>query len=247
MKKSNLILLITLGLILISMFAVTLWFRISMFSEVMAGDQNLITRELQLESFERIEVSGNYNVYFSLDKISSMKITADSNVIHLVNTEVKDGKLSISSRERFLSKKLRIDIVNPYLSEISLSMGAQFFAENFLELPLLNIFNHSGSELKLEGNINTLKVSSNSGSTTELKGQAVQVDIQTSSGSNVKAQELSAQVANLQASSGSSIQIHVEKEMTVGASSGSTIQYLGEPIILGINLSSGANLKRIEK
>ena len=90
----------------------------------------------------------------------------------------------------------------------------------------------------------TLKLDVSAGADVTLSGSLKKADINCSSGAWVNAGNLITDVADIEASSGGDVEIHVNEELSVSASSGSDVIYTGNPRMKQINISSGADLEQ---
>ena len=240
MKTSNKILLVVLILILALGIISSIWLRVTVFAEAVEGDGNVQQQERRLEDFHKIDVAGSFKVYFTQDSIQRIMVTADSNLMDYIQTDVVNGELKVSPRSRIRSRNLQLDISAMELTHFKASGGAHVFGTNLITGPELNLRGSAGSSFEMETLVERLMVRLSSGSDAMLAGQADSATFQASSGSQVNAFDLVAQTVKVTASSGSNLNVNAQKELSVKASSGSDIQYMGAPFVNELNLSSGA-------
>lgn len=243
MKKSNLILLITLALVMSMILLGAIIVRVKFIGPGIEGDGNIVTQQRTLESFDKIRVSDHFTVVFTQDNIQSVIVSADANLIDLVLTRVDNDVLIIESIERLRSRKeLKLEISNNDLTEVITSRSAKFITQNQLNLSSLKLTGNAGSFMDIDGIIESLRVSQNAGSRLFLKGEGTELDVEANAGAQVKAIGFEANKANVTANAGSQVEVNA-KELSIHATSGSNVTYLGTPIISNINLNSGATAK----
>lgn len=78
----------------------------------------------------------------------------------------------------------------------------------------------------------------------EIKGKVDYIEIKTSSGSDFNGYELISETCKADASSGSGIEITVNKELEAKASSGGDVHYKGNASATSISNSSGGRIKK---
>jgi len=77
-----------------------------------------------------------------------------------------------------------------------------------------------------------------------IKGRVQNIEIKTSSGSDFNGYGLVSETCNADASSGSDIEITVNKELDAEANSGGDIGYKGNAVITNVSNSSGGKIKK---
>lgn len=149
-------------------------------NETIKGSGDLITVELDLKSFERIQSSGSFDIKVTIGKEQKVLLTIDDNLIDNVRTRVKGKTLKIGSRGSFSSRRGgSFEITVPSLDRVSISGSGHvevfdLDAEEFE-------FHVSGSgDLEAEGRVEYLEISvSGSGEvdTRDLKAENVFVKV----------------------------------------------------------------------
>jgi len=102
----------------------------------------------------------------------------------------------------------------------------------------------SGSVLAGTINGKSISVEQNSGSEITVSGTAGKISIEVSSGAMFKGFDFAVDYCNAKASSGGSVKIAVQKELSAKANSGGGIRYKGTAVIKDIDISSGGIVKK---
>src|SRR5690606_20431166 len=100
------------------------------------------------------------------------------------------------------------------------------------------------SEMNVTVESDTISLETSSGSEQNIKGKALKLYATSSSGSSINANELLANDVSAQSTSGSSIEVHSILNIDGKASSGSSINYKGNPKIVNKEESSGGSVSR---
>ncbi|HSV88875.1 MAG TPA: head GIN domain-containing protein, partial [Bacteroidales bacterium] len=194
----------------------------------------------------KIRVYRNFKVFFTQDSIKSVVITADSNLIDQIETRVENYELIIENhKKRHQQKNIHVYVSGPYLQEISALAGAGFETVNQLNVPSLILTGNAGSQMEVNVIADTLRVTLNAGSGIKLRGKGGMFVVKANAGSRVDAIEFEAAKAVVTANAGSSTEVKAG-ELNITATSGSTVNYAGNPVLTNINLSSGASIQKIE-
>jgi hypothetical protein len=203
----------------------------------------------------------------------SFSAVSVSSGIELLLTQGNEVSLAVSASEPKYEEKLKTVIENNVLKIYYDNAGISWVNEKKRNLKaylsfktLEKIMASSGASVKASGKLNfnilELKLSSgalvvanlaakeisvkgDSGAETNLSGSTEKVDVNVSSGASFKGFDLKTSYCTAKASSGGTVKISVEKELSAKASSGGDIRYSGAGVIKEINVNSGGSVKKI--
>ena len=226
MKTSNKLLLGALVVIFIGITALLVSVKVFYNQNVMKGEGKIIRQERTVEQFSCIEVKDYATILITEGDSQHVAVETNTNLEKLVITETEGNCLNIyTDKPISRSFKPKIHIVIDSLRKITIS---------------------GGSDLETVTDISwgTLKLDVSAGADVTLSGSLKKADINCSSGAWVNAGNLITDVADIEASSGGDVEIHVNEELSVSASSGSDVIYTGNPRMKQINISSGADLEQ---
>jgi hypothetical protein len=197
-------------------------------------------------SFKSIEVSSAIELIVEqADKIE-IRVEADDNLQKSILTEVKDGRLIVSSESNLnVSNGTRKVIVKmPVIEELEASSASRIESRTPLKGSQIYLNASSASQINLNLEIDKVNCQSSSGSTVELNGLALKLDAQASSGSTINCFRLLANEVVASASSGSSIKVHPVLSLKAEASSGASIGYDVAPKTIQKTSNSGGSVEQ---
>ena len=145
MKTSNKILLAALILIMVFLTLSVALIRVNVFGNIITGDGDVRQENRTAETFDMIDVSGNFNVYYSQQSPARIMVTADNNLLEHILTEIINGELRIHTKERLDSDEMRIDVSSLDIRQIKTSAGANLYGQNTISSPVLSLLGSSGS------------------------------------------------------------------------------------------------------
>lgn len=199
----------------------------------------------RVTGFSAIEVSHGIDVYLTMGSREFLEVETPEDLLEHLVTEVKGGKLKIYFDRSFnWNNETKVYVQAKNIESIHTSGGSDLFGENKLETKELELKASGGSDIKLEIDTKNLEVNVSGGADIELSGQTVHLYANSSGGSDLKAFELVAQRADLEASGGSDIKVYVEEEIEAKASGGADIEYMGTPSLINSNSSSSGDIKK---
>lgn len=223
----------------------------SAFSQKQVDDANAVVRKVN--GFHGIKVSTGITVYLTQGSSEAVAVSAnDTEYRDRIRTEVVDGVLKIyfdnddwKVWKNFSNKKLRayVSVVN--LDQLDVSSGASIEIDGRIKTDKLSIDASSGATVKGTFDAGSLNVDQSSGSVVSVSGSVSGTcKVEGSSGSVFKGYDLTTDNCDAHTSSGAGIQITVNKELSVNASSGGYIHYKGNGLIRDVKTSSGGSVTR---
>nr|WP_299389292.1 head GIN domain-containing protein [Allomuricauda sp.] len=180
------------------------------------------------EEFTVISASEGLDVFVTQDKEFKIDVEADENIIDLIGTDIKDGKLRIHAIENIGRATKKVYVSLPEITGLKSSSGADLIAQTVIESEKIELDASSGSDLHVELIAAEVYADASSGADIKVSGQAEMLHADASSGADIRARELLTKKCNADASSGSGISVNVSESLTADASSGADISYTGE-------------------
>jgi hypothetical protein len=245
MKKSTMMLLSALGFTLLLILGLILYAKhyISQHSEEASG--NIITELRQVNDFNAINIEGAFQVSLKQDTFQRVSVQIDDNFQQYIVAEVSDSVLLIKSKNGFQTFGCRINIVCSDLKSIQLKAGASITSEGMIVSPSLDVTAEGGTITTLSCKTGVLNCIASAGSILTFEGSAVNANINLNAGVQLKAKHLTIDTCVIEANAGSLADIYVDSLLSVIASSGSSVNYGGEPRIASQQISSGASIQTL--
>ncbi len=193
---------------------------------VIAEDRREITEE-----FTVVSASEGLDVYVTQAKDFKITVEADENIIDLIGTDIRDGKLKIHAIENIGRATKKVYVSLPDISGLESSSGADLIGKSVIESDKISLNASSGSDLQVEISADEVDVSTSSGADIKISGEANLLHANASSGSDIKARDFKVQTCRADASSGADISVNVSESLIADASSGADISYTGEATV----------------
>ncbi|TVQ17273.1 MAG: DUF2807 domain-containing protein [Bacteroidetes bacterium] len=244
MKKSNLILLIALGIIIIISITGIFVLKSNLFATITFGEGNIVQSERDIPSFEKIKINGRYNVYFTQDSPRELIIFTEENLHEFIRTDVRNNELYISSSQPIRSNsEIRIELSNDFLTHVEVSASGKFFTTRAIALPLLHLTANAGSTMDVEGIFESLFALQNAGATLKLRGETDKLNLESNAGGSLDASQMRATSATARANAGASIIVNAA-ELDAEANAGGSVRYLGDPVFKSMRTSAGGSINK---
>lgn len=192
------------------------------------------------EEFTVVSASEGLDVYVTQADEFSIEVEADENIIDLIGTDIKNGKLRIHAIENIGRATKKVYVSMPNITGLESSSGADLIATNVIETDKIKLNSSSGADLKLEVKADEVSADASSGADIRLSGETNVLRVDASSGSDIKARDLLSKTCNADASSGADITVSVSESLVADASSGADIKYSGDANVQAKKSASGS-------
>jgi hypothetical protein len=168
------------------------------------------TEKRDLPTFTAIETTGAFDVKVDCQKPMSFEIEGDDNILPLIETEVRNGVLRVSSHKSFnTSEPISLRITVPSLTSVR-STGAGRFTITGLKNEDFEISSTGAAIVTAEGQSNTVKIRS------------------TGAG-KIDAQNLQARTAEVSVTGAASVEVYASDQLDVTVSGAGRVNYSGDP------------------
>lgn len=206
---------------------------------VIANDTRAIT-----ENFDRVSASEGLDVFITQADEFDISIEADENIIDLIQTDIKNGRLKIHAKENIGRATKKIFVSMPVIAGLSSSSGADLETKSIIKADDIKLDASSGSDLVVSLTASSVDASSSSGADIKISGETEDLIADASSGADIDARNLKTKNCDADASSGAGIRVDVSEKLVADASSGGDITYSGNAEVTKNKSVSGSVRKR---
>lgn len=203
------------------------------------GSGNVVTKEVSVQSFDQLSVSGVFSVSLSQGSKEEVKIEADDNLQAYFEVKNEGSKLTVSMKKDVnisTKKKMKVYITFKKLKGMELKTVGDVSSDKILSFDDLKIDNKSVGAVDLKLSAATVDINNKSVGDVKLSGKADNVTIKNKSVGSLKAAEFAVQKMDIDNDGVGSAEVNAEKEIKVKDS------FLGK-----VTNKGAATIKRIEK
>ncbi len=209
------------------------------------GDGNIASEERNVESFSKIDISGEFEIMLNQGKTEKVEIEADENLLELISTETKNETLIIKTTEDIGStKSLKIYITVVNLEDIDVSGAVTLKTKGKLVVDELGIDVSGAADINIDIETETLSMDMSGASETSLKGEADHFDIELSGASELEADKLKTKHTKIDISGAGAATVYAKKTLAVEISGAGSVKYKGKPKITK-DISGAGSIKKL--
>jgi hypothetical protein len=209
------------------------------------GSGNVKEESRNVGDFSSVSVEQGVSATISVGSKRSVTVSADDNLVPLVRTEVKNGRLSIGLSQGPItsSRAIRVNVTTPELKAVAASGGSAVTVEGT-----------TGSTFEAEGSggavltvnkakADQIKVSASGGGRITLSGAAKELKVHMSGGAGIKAMDVPATSVSISGSGGAHAEVAASESLEADLSGGAKVRVKGNPTKRSINRSGGAEVR----
>ena len=220
-------------------------------SQQVINDAN--AQERTVGSFHAIEVATGIQLTLTQGNSEEVAVSATSGEFRdKIVTKVDNGVLKIYYEDKLSSmntkrqrKDLKAYVSCKTLDRLEANTGGTVDIIGTLKAGSLTMHANTGGTITGMITSSSLKVDQNTGSVITLSGNTENLDVEGSTGSRFKGVELTTAVCNAQVSTGASVTITAQKELSVKASTGGDVKYKGDASLKDIKKGTGGSVTKI--
>jgi len=200
--------------------------------------------EKELDTFNKIIVSGNFNVQIIESEQEKIVVKVENYDIKNISAEAKEGVLNLKHKPVLNTKfKIYVFIYYKELNDIVLHAGSLVHNSKELNSDTLNIKVSSGSETDLIVKTEKLDLNSSIAGTLKIKGSAESLNLKANSGGIIHASSLKVDSADVKISNGSVVHLDVHKFLKAKILSKAYLDSKGDPEKKEIETRFGGSYK----
>ena len=182
------------------------------------GSGNMITRDVNVQSFDELNISGVFSVLLTQGGKEAVKIEADDNLQELFEIKNEGSRLNISMKKdvNFSSKKkMKVYVTFKNLKSLDLKTVGDVTSEQQLSFDDLKLQNKSVGNVDLKLTVQKLDVENKSVGDIKLNGKADNVVIRNKSVGSIQAANFIVQTMDIDNNGVGGAEVNAQKELKV--------------------------------
>ncbi len=215
------------------------------------GSGNLVTESRNVGEFQAVTQQGSIHIVIRQGDTTSVQVTADDNLLPLLETVVEDGREGPTLRVRFrrgerisTRSKLQVQLVTPRLVAVT-SSGSGDIDVLGLQTPKLGVVVSGSSDIKLQDlKTDELEVRIAGSGDVQGNGRARTLGVRISGSGDVKMPEMRAEDVQISIAGSGDAAVHADKTLRVRIAGSGDVRYSGDAQVDSSVAGSGSVRKR---
>ena len=194
------------------------------------GNDERVTKEITVDSFEKIEISGAFDVTLTPSNKHEVILEVDENLIRYIDISVRGNRLYVETERRLSSRKgINIEIPVKNLMAISSSGASDIYSSEPISGKELDIDVSGAGKIDLKLDVGLVTVDISGAVVVYLDGVANRLDIEMSGAGSLTADNFEVKDCNVDISGVGHVLVNVSGSLDAQVSGLGKVEYLGDP------------------
>lgn len=210
------------------------------------GSGHQVTENRKVDNFDRIDVSGAYEVKLKQDSTLSIAITADDNLMKHIRTQVSGGQLRIYSKRSLSTVKPMVLVIGvKSLSEVKVSGAVDVESQGRINTGNFGLNISGASKIKLDLSAADVNTEARGATEINMTGQAAAHKVKLTGAGKLFAFDFVVGDYKINTSGATHCEINVLKNLAVNSSGASEVNYRGNPSSVSNNKSGASSINKV--
>lgn len=211
------------------------------------AEGDIITREITLDKFSKIELNGASKVILKQGKIQVVKVTAAQNIIDLLNRNIRSDEWDIKFNSCIISPEdVEIEITIPTIEELSIEGSGSIKSEGLISSNLLELSIEGSGELDLTIDVKELESEISGSGDLKLEGATKIHNIVINGSGDLEAYKLNCDEADIEINGSGDVKLNVSYSLDVEVNGSGDVYYQGNVKKINSNINGSGKLKQAE-
>jgi hypothetical protein len=196
------------------------------------GSGNKVTETRKVKDFTKIKVDGDFKIILKQDSSLNLNISADDNIMKIIETNITGDRLHIHTKEHICSGgEITIIIGVRNLEGLKASGAIEVSTDGNLKVKDIDFDLAGANKLTLDLNANNVTTSGSGATEINLKGQATSHKINTSGVGKLNALDFVVGSCDIASSGASECKVNVLQTLNISSRGATSVKYKGHPTI----------------
>ena len=209
------------------------------------GSGNIIQKSRSVGSFEKVGVSGSFDVYLVKGNEGHLDIEIEDNLLPYLITEVDGGKLKIKWKKGTsisTRKSVVITVQFKDINAVALTGSGDIISKDRINADHFDTAVSGSGDIELDLDVNSLKAAVSGSGDIDLKGSTKTFEAAVAGSGDISAYNLKSEKAEVKVSGSGDIELTVSKELIARVSGSGDIEYRGDPKIQDVKVSGSGDV-----
>ncbi len=209
------------------------------------GNGNVVNKTRSVGNFDKIDVSGSFDVTLVKGNEGEIKIRIEDNLLSYLETYVEGGKLKIKWKKGTninTTKGVHLTVYFNDIEAVGLSGSGEIVSNDLIKSDNFDIAVTGSGDIDLNVDANKIKAAISGSSDIQLKGSTDEFTATISGSGDIEAFELKSKKATVKISGSGDMELSVSEELTARVSGSGDIKYKGNPRIEDIKVSGSGEI-----
>jgi hypothetical protein len=215
-----------------------------------SGNGNIVSKEVTVGSFDRVEVAGAIDVHVTQGPLAPVRIEGDENLLRYINVEEHGGELEVKTRSGYNlrpTKKLKVHVSSPNYEKLRVSGACDIIGETSVRSPERLEMEVSGAgNIKMDADAPELKARISGAGKIALTGKTRDFEMELSGAGKAVCYDLLAENVKVRISGAGSAEVYASVKLDAQVSGAGNVRYKGDAKDLQQKISGAGSVKKTD-
>jgi Putative auto-transporter adhesin, head GIN domain len=194
------------------------------------GNDDRITKEFTVDNFEKIEISGGFDITLTPYKSNEVILEVDENLVDYIDISVRGNKLYIDADRRMSSRQgIKIKVPVQEISAISSSGASNIQSSGPISSKALDIELSGAGKIDLKLDVNYVSLELSGATMVYLNGVGERLEVDMSGAGSLTAEDFEVKECEVSISGVGHVLVNVTGTLEAQVSGLGKVEYIGEP------------------
>jgi putative autotransporter adhesin-like protein len=194
------------------------------------GNGDRITKEFTVDSFEKIDIAGAFDIMLVPSKSSEIVLEVDENLVDYVDISVRGNKLYIDAERRMISRQgIKIKVPVQEISKISSSGASNIESSAPISSKALDIELSGAGKMDLKLDVNYVSLELSGATMVYLDGAGERLEVEMSGAGSLTAEDFEVKDCEVEISGVGHVLVNVSGTLKAQVSGLGKVEYVGDP------------------
>ena len=196
------------------------------------GNGEVVTKTRSIGSYDGVSLTGSFDVELVKGKEGTIKIEAESNLQEYITTEVKNGKLEISTERNVnlqTTRSVKITVPVESIEEVSVTGSGDIYGASTLRGEEMRLAVTGSGNLKLDLEVKEIEAKVTGSGDIDLKGKTASLQCTVTGSGDFDARSLQAGRVEARVMGSGDIFVNVTDILDASIAGSGDIKYSGNP------------------
>ncbi len=212
--------------------------------QAIEGNGNVKEETREAAPFDKINVSGSFDIHIKPGNYSSVVVVTDQNLLEHIETYVKGGTLHVEPKKKLGHyQKLELLLTMNEFNGADISGSCELNSKGKLNGKKVRIDLAGNNKAELDISCKDLEVDMSGSSRLNIKGDSKKASFDISGSGTVEAEEFQTETTDLDVSGSAEALVNATEELNVDVSGSAQVRYAGNPGKVNQEVSGSATVK----
>lgn len=194
------------------------------------GNGNITSKEYKFDSFDKVDISGAFEVHLRKASTTGVTVTTDENLHEFIMSELDGDVLKIwSERNLDSDEPILLEVNYDKLQGVSVGGASSLEGQDQITGDYLRVEMSGAGSIDLDVSLKALRVSISGAGAMDIRGEVIEQYIDMSGAGSLEAFELKSQTCEIELSGVGGASVFVEKRLEATVSGVGGVSYKGDP------------------